>query len=330
MFVRYLITGGAGFIGSHLGEVLVERGDEVVALDNLTTGRERNFATLLAGPRFRFENGSILDEPFVDDLVSGCDVVVHLAAAVGVRLIIDEPLQSMRTNVRGTEIVLEAAHRHGTKTLIASTSEVYGKTTERMHEQADRVLGPITIARWSYSVAKALDEHMALAYWREEALPTVVVRFFNTVGPRQTGAYAGVLPRLVAQAIGGEDLTIYGDGTQTRCFCDVGDVVRAVAGLLDADEAVGEVFNVGSEEEVTMLELAERVVKLTGSASRVVHIPFEQVYGTNYEDISRRAPDTAKVRRLLAWEPQYDLNAIIKRTIEYARDVGPSALLGTG
>jgi UDP-glucose 4-epimerase len=324
--VRYLITGGAGFIGSHLSEKLIERGDEVVALDDLSTGRERNVAGLVDHPSFTLLRGSILDEAAVSDAVRSADVVVHLAAAVGVKLIVEQPLRSMRTNIRGTENVLDAAHRHGRKTLIASTSEVYGRTLEVMHEDADRVLGPTTIDRWSYSAAKAIDEHMAFAYWRAEQLPTVIIRFFNTVGPRQTGAYAGVLPRLVAQALLGRDITLYGDGTQTRCFCDVDDVVRAVVGLLDAEAAVGEAFNIGSTDEVSMRELAERILELTGSASQLTFRPFEDVYGVHYEDIPRRVPDTTKVRDLLGWSPAHDLTRIIKRTIDYAHEVGPAEL----
>ena len=294
--MRYLVTGGAGFIGSHLSEALIERGDEVVALDDMSTGNARNVSAIADHASFRLEHGDILDADTVGKWAGECDVIVHLAAAIGVRRIVDDPLRSMRINIRGTEIVLEAAHRHGRKTLVASTSEVYGKSMEPMHEEADRLLGPVTVGRWSYSAGKAIDEHMALAYWHEENLPTVIARFFNTVGPRQTGAYAGVLPRLVSQALNGEDLTLYGDGSQTRCFCDVTDVVRAVVGLLDHEGAIGEPFNIGSEHEISIGQLAERIIEITGSSSRTVRVPYSDVYGENYEDIPRRVPDTTKIR----------------------------------
>ena len=326
--MRYLITGGAGFIGSHLAEALIARGDSVVALDNMATGSQRNVAGVEQHRNFRLEYGSILDELLVDELIDECDVVVHLGAAVGVRLIVEQPLRSLRTNIRGTEVVLDAVHRYRKKVFIASTSEVYGKTEGKMHELADRVLGPASVARWSYSASKAVDEHLALAYWRERQVPIIIARFFNTVGPRQTGAYGMVIPRLVAQAILGEEMTIFGDGTQTRCFCDVEDVVRAVVLLLDGPAAVGQVFNVGSEEEVSILELAEKIREQTGSASPMRLIPYMEVYGDQYEDMLKRSPDTTKIRRTLGWTPQHTLDAIIKRTIDYAHEVGPETLLG--
>ncbi len=325
--MRYLVTGGAGFIGSHVCEALLQRGEGVVALDNLATGNVHNVDAVKKDAHFRFVLGSILDDQLVDELTEGCDVVVHLAAAVGVKLIVDQPLHSMRTNVRGTEILFEAAHRHGKKVFVASTSEVYGRTTETMDESADRILGPTTVERWSYAAGKAVDEHLALGYWREHRIPTVIGRFFNTVGPRQTGAYGAVLPRFVAQALLGQVLTVYGDGTQTRCFCDVEDVVRAVIGLLDDDRAVGDAFNIGSEEEISVRDLAERVIEATGSPSRVRLVDFDEVYGSSFEDIPRRVPNTRKIRELLGWTPQQDLSSIIKRTIGYATDVGPESLL---
>lgn len=325
--MRYLLTGGAGFIGSHLSEALIARGDIVVALDNMATGSQRNLTALEGHPNFKLVFGSILDDLLVDEVIEECDVVVHLGAAVGVRLIVEQPLRSLRTNIRGTEVVLDAAHRYRKKVFIASTSEVYGKTSGKMHELADRVLGPASIARWSYSASKAVDEHLALAYWRERNIPTVIARFFNTVGPRQTGAYGMVIPRLVAQALLGLELTIFGDGTQTRCFCDVSDVVRAILLLLDSDEAVGEVFNVGSEEEVSIRELAERIVVATGSPSTLRYIPYGEVYGDQYEDMLKRSPDTSKINATLGWSPAHDLDSIIERTIAYAREVGPEKLL---
>ena len=325
--VRYLITGGAGFIGSHLSEALVERGDDVVALDNLTTGAESNVAAVRDNDRFRLVLGSVMDSLLVDELVADCDVVVHLASAVGVKLIVEQPARSLRTIVAGTENVLQAAHRYRRPVFIASTSEVYGKNSGKMHEMADRVLGPTSIGRWAYSIGKSVDEVLAFAAWREHGIPTVVARFFNTVGPRQSGAYGMVLPRFVASALLGCDLEVHGTGTQTRCFCDVADVVRAVIGLLDEPQAIGEVFNVGSEEEVSISELADRVLAATGSDSRTRAVPYGEVYGDQYEDMLRRVPDTTKIRTLLSWAPAYDLDAIIKRTIAYAMEVGPEKLL---
>lgn len=325
--MRYLITGGAGFIGSHLATALLERGDEVLVLDDLSTGKQRNVAAIEQRPGFRMLAASILEEGPTNRAVADCDIVVHLAAAIGVKLIIEHPLESMRTNIRGTEIVLEAAASHRRKALVASTSEIYGRTLEVMHEHADRVLGPTSVSRWSYSAAKAIGEHMAHAYARRDGLAGVIARFFNTVGPRQTGAYAGVVPRLVSQALLGEDLTIYGDGTQTRCFCDVEDVVRAVLGLLDTEAAIGETFNIGSEHEVSMNELAETILDVSGSASRIVHVPFGDVFGQEFEDVPRRVPDTGKIRTLLGWKPQIGLHEILKRTIDHAHEVGPARLL---
>ncbi len=326
--VRYLVTGGAGFIASHLADALVARGDEVIALDNFATGSARNVSHLEGALNFRLVTGSILDGSLVDELVEATDVVVHLAAAVGVKLIVDRPLSSLRTNIRGTEIVLDSIDRHGKPVFIASTSEIYGKASGKMHELADRVLGPASIARWSYSAAKGVDEHLALAYVLERGIRTTIARFFNTVGPRQTGAYGMVIPRLVAQAVLGEPLTIFGDGTQSRCFCDVTDAVRAVVLMLDSDVAVGEIFNVGSEEEVTIRELAQRIIEQTGSASELTFVSYAEAYGDQYEDMQRRVPDTAKIRAVLGWEPRHDLSAIIKRTIDHAHDVGPQTLLG--
>ncbi len=326
--MRYLITGGAGFIGSHLAETLVARGDAVVALDNMATGNARNLEALQGHRNFRLVLGSILDDLLVDELVEQCDIVVHLGAAVGVKLIVERPMRSLRTNIRGTEVVLDAVHRYRKKVFVASTSEVYGKNSGKMHELADRVLGPASVARWSYSASKAIDEHLALAYWREHQIPIVIARFFNTVGPRQTGAYGMVIPRFIAWAMLGQEIQVYGEGTQTRCFCDVEDVVRAMVLMLDNQAAVGQIFNVGSEEEVTIRELADRVLEATGSSSNVSLISYDDVYGDQYEDMLRRSPDTAKIRRTLGWTPNHDLNTIIKRMIDYAHEVGPERLLG--
>jgi UDP-glucose 4-epimerase len=272
--------------------------------------------------------GSILDELLMDELADECDVVIHLGAAVGVKLIVEQPLRSLRTNIRGTEVVLEAIHRYRKKVFIASTSEVYGKASGKMHELSDRVLGPASVARWSYSAAKAVDEHLALAYSRERDIPMVIARFFNTVGPRQTGAYGMVVPRLVSQALLGAPLTIYGEGSQTRCFCDVDDAVRAIVLMLDTPAAVGQIYNVGSEEEVSILELAQRIIELSGSSSQIEFRSYAEVYGDQYEDMLRRVPDTAKIRGALGWEPHHDLDSIVKRTIEYAHQAGPETLLG--
>jgi UDP-glucose 4-epimerase len=318
--MRYLITGGAGFIGSHLADALVGAGHEVVALDNLSTGRATNIAHLDGHPRFRFVQGSVLDEVLVDDLVRGADVVVHLAAAVGVQLIVRHPLRSLMTNIRGTEVVLGAAHRYRVKALLASTSEIYGKNGKGpLREDDDRVIGSPGVARWAYSTAKAVDEILAYAYHKERGLPTVVVRMFNTVGPRQTGAYGMVLPRFAQQAVRGEALTVYGDGTQTRCFCHVEDVVRAMLGLLEEPRAEGDVFNIGTTEEVSILELARRVIEAAGSASEVRLVPYEEAYEEGFEDMLRRVPDISKIRALTGWEPRYKLNEIIAQVVAEAR-----------
>jgi UDP-glucose 4-epimerase len=326
----YLITGGAGFIGSHLVETLLGRDDTVVAFDNLSTGRLRNLDHLGSHPNLTFVQGSVLDELAVDRLVHQCDVIVHLAAAVGVKLIVDEPLHSFTTNIRGSEIVIESAFRHRKPILVTSTSEIYGKNTDvPLKEDDDRVLGSPTIARWAYSTAKAVDEILAYAYHRERGLPTKVVRLFNTVGPRQSPAYGMVIPRLVRQAVLGEPLTIYGDGTQSRCFCHVSDVVNALVGLLDNDEAVGKVFNVGSQEEITILQLAEKIIERTGSASTVKLIPYEEAFPNGFEDMQRRLPSIDRINALTGWHPTRTLDDILRETIaeaaaEHAADVAGS------
>jgi UDP-glucose 4-epimerase len=312
---RYLITGGAGFIGSHLAEALIARGDSVVALDNLSTGRLRNLDALSGEERFHFVQASVLDELAVDEAVQDADVVVHLAAAVGVKLIVEQPLRSLTTNIRGSEIVLEAAHRYRRKVLLASTSEIYGKAGGPLTETTDRVIGPPSVARWAYSVAKSVDEILAFAYHKERNLPTLVVRLFNTVGPRQSPAYGMVIPRLVRQALAGEPVTVHGDGTQTRCFCHVADVVLALMALLDDERAEGDVFNVGSTEEVSILELAERILARTGSTSEIELVPYEKAYEAGFEDMKRRVPDTSKLQSLVTWSPTYNLDEILKETI---------------
>lgn len=317
---RYLVTGGSGFIGSHLVEGLLASGNSVVALDNLSTGRLQNLDDVSGDPRFRFVHGSVLDELMVDELVHTCDVVVHLAAAVGVKLIVDHPLRSLTTNIRGSEIVIEAAHRYRRKILLASTSEIYGKNSDGpLAETADRILGSPAVARWAYSAAKGIDEVLAFAYHKERDLPTVVVRLFNTVGPRQSPAYGMVIPRLVRQAVAGDPLTVFGDGLQTRCFCHVADVVSALTGLLDHDGAVGDVFNVGSGEEISMLELAHRVIDAAGSDSEIELIPYDEAYEEGFEDMVRRVPDTHKLARLTGWAATRKLEDILRETIAEAR-----------
>jgi nucleoside-diphosphate-sugar epimerase len=319
----YLVTGGAGFIGSHLADRLTERGDAVIALDNLATGSLANIRHLESRSNFRFEHGSVLDELVVDELAHESDVIVHLAAAVGVKLIVEQPLRSLTTNIRGSEVVLDAAHRYRCKTLVASTSEVYGKNPAvPLAETADRVLGASTVARWAYSTAKSVDEILAFAYHKERGLPTVVVRMFNTVGPRQSAAYGMVIPRLVRQAIADQPLTVYGDGTQTRCFCHVQDVVSAIVALLDRGDTAGEVYNIGSQHEISMLELARRIVTRSGSRSDVRLIPYEEAYEWGFEDMMRRVPDTGKLNRLIGWKPTRGLDEILDEIISEARAEG--------
>jgi UDP-glucose 4-epimerase len=317
---RYLVTGGAGFIGSHLTDRLLERGDKVVVLDNLSTGRLSNLSRAAESGDFDFVEGSVLDTEVVDRLVRDCDIVVHLAAAVGVKLIVERPLESLTTNIRGSENVIEACERYGRRILLASTSEIYGKNaSDALTETSDRILGSPTVVRWAYSTAKAVDEILAYAYHKERNLATTVVRLFNTVGPRQSPAYGMVMPRLVGQAVRGEPVTVYGDGEQTRCFCHVSDVVEALVGLLGSEAAIGEVFNVGSPEEISIRELAERVITGAGSASEVRLIPYDIAYESGFEDMRRRVPDTTKIRELTGWTPTHRLADIIDEMVTEAR-----------
>lgn len=317
--MNYLITGGAGFIGSHTASALVEAGDSVTVLDNLSTGDAGNLADIQGS--VRLVHGSVLDPLLVDELIEGADVVVHLAAAVGVRLIVEKPLRSFITNIKGTENVLEAAHRYRRKVLLASTSEVYGKSMgDPFKEDDDRLIGSNKISRWGYSTSKSVDEVLAFAYHRERGLPTVVVRLFNTTGPRQTGAYGMVLPRFVQQAVAGQPLTVYGDGLQSRCFCHVSDVVDALLRLLKEPSAEGDVFNVGSTEEITMLALAERVIEEAGSSSTISLIPYEDAYEEGFEDMRRRVPDIRKIYKAVGWLPERNLTHIIKEMVAEARD----------
>ncbi len=310
--MRYLITGGAGFIGSHLADALLARGDEVSVVDNLSTGELSNLGDHRARG-IRFVQGSVLDPLLVDELIEEVDCVFHLAAAVGVRLIVEKPLRSFITNIKGSENVLEAAHRWHRKVLIASTSEIYGKNAEGpFKEDDDRVLGSTQVFRWGYSTSKAVDEILGFAYHRERGVPVVAARLFNTVGPRQTGAYGMVVPRLVQQALANKPLTVFGDGQQSRCFCHVRDVVRGLIDLMDEPQAEGDVFNIGSTEEVTILELAERILQATGSSSRIDKIPYEEAYEKGFEDMRRRVPDTTKIESLIGWQPTRTLDQIIQ------------------
>ena len=316
--MRVLITGGAGFIGSHLSDLYVSRGDEVYCLDDLSTGSIDNIAHLKANPRYHYTIDSVHNQPVVAELIDQCDVVFHLAAAVGVKLIVESPVRTIETNVRGTEVVLAQANKKKKKVLIASTSEVYGLSAEvPFREDGNLVMGATTKGRWSYACSKAIDEFLALAYWREKKLPTVVVRLFNTVGPRQTGQYGMVIPTFVKQALAGRPITVYGDGSQTRCFGYVGDVVGALAGLMDREDAVGQVFNIGSNEEVSIMQLAERVKGLTGSKSDIVTVPYDEAYEEGFEDMPRRVPDISKVGSLVGFRPTVTLDQILHSVIEY-------------
>lgn len=332
MGVSYLVTGGAGFIGSHLTEVLLSRGDSVIVLDNLDTGQLSNLDGVISNPNLRFVNGTVLDELLIDELVHESEVVVHLAAATGVRLVLEHPMRSFTHNLRGSEIVIEAAHRYRRQILLASTSEVYGKNRDvPLAEDANRVLGSPVVARWAYSIGKAIEEILAYAYHRERGLAATVVRLFNTVGPRQNPVYGTVISRFVEQAVAGEPLTVFGQGTQTRCFCHVVDVVDAMLRLLYRPESHGQAFNVGALEEISMLDLAERVVKLTAGPLEAHGLPpwsghrpsieltsYEKAYAPGFEDMERRLPDIGKIQALTGWQPTRTLDDILHETIEDA------------
>jgi UDP-glucose 4-epimerase len=314
--VRALITGGAGFIGSHLADAVLARGDSVILLDNLSTGRLENIEHLRQRDDVEFVLGSILNADLMDDVMSRADVCFHLAAAVGVQLIVDKPLESLATNIRGSEIVFEKAHKHGTKVLVTSTSEIYGKnTSDKLGEEDDRILGSPLKSRWSYSEAKAIEEILAYTYWRQKGLPTVIVRLFNTVGPRQTGHYGMVIPRFVNQAIKGEPITVYGDGQQTRCFCFVGDVVEGLLSLVDHPEASGRAYNLGGVEEVSMEDLARRIIDIVGSSSKIRFVPYDEAYEEGFEDMQRRVPDTTRARELVGFMPTVGLDEILRKVV---------------
>jgi len=332
--VRYLITGGAGFIGSHLAERLLDRGDHVVLLDNLSTGSMENIRHLKTSARMEYHLDSIENRRLVAELVDDADIVVHLAAAMGVRLIVESPVRTIETNVNGTQIILEAAERKRKLVLTASTSEVYGKSTQvPFREEADLVLGPTTKGRWSYAASKALDEFLALSYWRERKVPVVVVRLFNTVGPRQTGRYGMVLPNFVKQALENAPITVYGSGTQSRCFCDVRDTVEALIRLMDTDKSVGEVVNIGNTEEISMTALAEAVKGRTKSSSDITYVPYDQAYEPGFEDMMRRVPSVDKLHGLTGFRPETKLTEIIDRVASYLLEkqaaTRPRAVSGT-
>lgn len=318
--MNVLVTGGAGFIGSHLAERLLDDGHAVAAIDDLSTGTITNVDHLRPHPNFSYTIDTIFNEPRLAEQIDRCDVVVHLAAAVGVRLIVEAPVRTIETNVHGTELVLRHASKKRKLVVIASTSEVYGKRAQvPFHEASDLLLGSPHRHRWAYACSKAIDEFLGLAYWKERRLPVVVVRLFNTVGPRQTGRYGMVLPTFVRQALAGEPLTVFGDGSQTRSFADVSDVVRALAGLLDEPRAVGDVFNVGNPEEISIRALAELVKEVTGSRSEVVTVPYERAYAAGFEDMPRRLPDISKIRGLTGWRPTLTLRDVLDRVVAYAR-----------
>jgi UDP-glucose 4-epimerase len=318
--VRILITGGAGFIGSYLSEAYVERGEEVWVIDDLSTGSLENVAPLMHHPRFHFVNDTILNREVLLELTGTCDVIVHLAAAVGVRLIIEEPLKSIHTNVAGTELVLEMANKFRKKIFIASTSEVYGRNSKvPLNEDDQRIYGSTVLARWSYAATKAMDEFLALAYYRTKQLPVIIARLFNTVGPRQTGRYGMVIPRFVGQALRNDPITVYGDGSQTRTFTYVGDVAQGIVSLIDEPRAVGDIFNIGGEEEITIKDLASKVKAVTGSSSRIEYIPYSEAYQEGFEDMERRVPDISKIQTLVGYRNTRDTDAILAKVVDFER-----------
>jgi UDP-glucose 4-epimerase len=321
--LKYLVTGGAGFIGSHLTDVLLKSGHEIVVLDDLSTGRLENLDRALTSGLVEFVEGSVTDAALVRDCMESADVCIHLAAAVGVKLIVDRPVDSMLRNVRGNDIVISTAAELGTKLLYASTSEIYGKNGRGpLHENSERILGSTSTTRWSYSTSKAFGEILALGYAREAGLESVVVRLFNTVGPRQAGEYGMVLPRFVRQALAGEELTVYGDGTQSRCFVHVDDTVRALLALLDTDAAIGDVFNVGGTTDIAILELAERVIERTGSSSSVRFVPLEEAYEPGFEEVSHRMPVTTHLQTTTGWAPRHTIDEAIDDVVAYHRENG--------
>lgn len=318
--MKILVTGGAGFIGSHLCEALLQRGDEVFVVDDLSTGSMENIIGLKGNPKFHYEIESIANKTLMAELVDRCEVIFHLAAAVGVKLIVEYPVNTIETNIYGTEVVLQLAAKKMKKVLIASTSEVYGKSESTpFREDDDMVLGPTTKARWSYACSKAIDEFLSLAYYRERGLPVVIARLFNTVGPRQTGRYGMVIPTLVRQALSNEPLTVYGDGKQTRSFTYVKDVVPAIIALSAHSDAVGQVFNIGNDREISIEQLALLIKKMTGSTSDIVYVPYDVAYQEGFEDMRKRVPDISKAKNLIGFNPSMNIEGIVQSVIEYYR-----------
>jgi nucleoside-diphosphate-sugar epimerase len=319
--VRALITGGAGFIGSHLSEALLAQGDEVLILDNLSTGSIDNIAHLKGKRGFEYFIDTVDNEPLLAELIDRSDVVFHFAAAVGVKLIVEQPVHTIENNVHGTEVVLKHANKKKKLVVVASTSEVYGKSEDvPFREDSDLVLGPTPKHRWAYACSKAIDEFLALAYWKERKLPVIIVRFFNTVGPRQTGQYGMVVPNFVRQALAAQPITVFGDGTQSRSFTYVGDVVDALVKLVQEPRAIGQVFNIGNTEEITILDLAHKIRSMTGSSSEIVFVPYDQAYEAGFEDMPRRVPDLRKVHGLIGYQPRVPLDEILTRIVESFRD----------
>jgi UDP-glucose 4-epimerase len=319
--MKSLITGGAGFIGSHLAEKLIERGEEVYVIDNLSTGTIDNIEHLKSNEKFHYVIDTVMNQYLLAELVDTCDIIYHLAAAVGVKLIVESPVNTIETNIYGTELILKTANKKKKKVVIASSSEVYGKSTNiPFKEDDDMVLGATSMGRWSYACSKAIDEFLAIAYWREKKLPVVIARYFNTVGPRQTGRYGMVIPRFVRQALLNQPITVYGDGKQSRCFTDVSDVVNATIKIAHSDKSVGEVYNIGSEEEVSIEELAQRVKKLARSDSKIEYISYEKAYTEGFEDMRRRVPALTKIKKLIDYKPKISLDDTIRKVIRYFQE----------